>query len=151
MIAMNHGLFLGYVSKAAKFKINKRDRPQAWLTIYQPNPKVATQKSASSPHARRGIYVTFVCFDELATQVRDLYSEGDFVVCWYTVRNIFTGNSLGHALNLVKVYKWKPHQGAEKGEDNLWRWEDSVDGNLADFLPSEEDEGGDRAWSLGAG
>lgn len=147
---MNHGLFIGYVSKPAKFKINKRDRAQAWLTIYQPNPKVASQKSVDSPHARRGIYVTFVCFDELATQVRDLYAKGDFVVCWYTVRNIFAGNSLGHALNLVKVYKWRPHQAAKKGEDNLWRWEDSVDGNLADFLPSEEDEGGHQPWSLGA-
>ena len=151
MIALNHGTIVGYVNRPPKFKINKKDRPQAWMTIYQPNPKVSSQIGRADPNRRRGIYVTVVAFDELATKVRDLYEKGDFVICWYTVRNIFTGKGgVGHILNLVNAYKWRPHQDAKQGDDGLWRWASTVDGNLADFLPPEEGGDGDRPWSLGS-
>lgn len=153
MIGLNHGFFVGYVHKEPRFFVNKKDHPQCYLTIQQPNPRPAKSQPKKGAKVSRGsIYLTTVCFDELATLVRDKVRQDDFVVVTYTVRNYLRGSSgFGHSIQLVNVLPWRPNRRAEQGEDGSWSWDDIMDGNLAERERPDGGEGGDRAWSFPSG
>lgn len=154
MIGLNHGFFVGYVHKEPKFLINKKDHPQCYLTIQQPNPRPAYQakRKKGDKIKRSSIYMTTVCFDEMATKVRDKVEKGDFVVVVYTIRNIWRAKSgFGHAHRLVNVFPWRPTRGDEGGELDTWCWEDLSDPQLVEHEPPHGGEDGDRAWSFPSG